>query len=173
MEESKEVISLLVDNHAGVLTRITSLFGRRSFNIDSLTVSATNNPKISRITIVLQGDKAVLDQIELQTAKLYEVKNVIVLKPSQSLLRELLLIKVEADASNRAAIHEIANIYKAKIIDLSIGSMTMELTGEPDKIDGFLDILSQYKIVEMCRTGITAMERGTQIKAVVDGLESK
>lgn len=165
---AKEVLSILVDNHSGVLTRIASLFGRRGFNIDSLTVSATDNPEISRITIVVQGDEQVLDQIVLQTAKLYETRKIVVLEPSQSLLRELLLVKVEADASNRAAIHEIANIYKAKIIDLSIGSMTMELTGEPDKIDGFLEILGLYKIIEMCRTGITAMERGTVIKAKID-----
>ena len=120
----REVLSILVDNHSGVLTRVASLFGRRGFNIDSLTVSATDDPAISRITIVV------------------------------------LLVKVEAGEENRSAIREIANIYKAKIIDLSIGSMVMELTGEPEKIDGFLDVLSPYKILEMCRTGITALERG-------------
>ena len=165
MKKNTEVLSLLVDNTAGVLTRITSLFGRRGFNIDSLTVSATENPLISRITIVVQGDSEVLEQVLLQTAKLKTTRKVIVLDPSQSVLRELLLIKVHADETNRAVIHEIADIYKAKIIDLSVGSMTMELTGEPDKIDGFMEIMGQYEIVELCRTGITAMERGTDIRA--------
>lgn len=168
MDKNKEVLSLLVDNHSGVLTRVAALFGRRGFNIDSLTVSATDNPDISRITIVVSGDKNVLRQIVRQTQKLEESRKVIVLEPTQSLLRELLLIKVVADASNRAEIHEIANIYKAKIIDLSPGSMSMELTGEPEKIDGFLEILRPYQIIELCRTGITAMERGTEIRATVD-----
>ncbi len=173
MKKDTEVLSMLVDNSAGVLTRITSLIGRRGFNIDSLTVSATENPEISRITIVVQGDPHVLEQVILQTEKLYTTKKVIVLEPSQSLLRELLLIKVAADETNRQAIHEIANIYKAKIIDLSIGSMTMELTGEPDKIDGFMDILRPYQIIELCRTGITAMERGTDIRARVEETEGR
>ena len=151
----REVLSILVDNHSGVLTRVASLFGRRGFNIDSLTVSATDDPAISRITIVVHDDAKVLEQIIKQTARLEET-----LDTAHSLLRELLLVKVEAGEENRSAIREIANIYKAKIIDLSIGSMVMELTGEPEKIDGFLDVLSPYKILEMCRTGITALERG-------------
>ena len=165
MKKNTEVLSLLVDNTAGVLTRITSLFGRRGFNIDSLTVSATENPLISRITIVVQGDAEILEQVLLQTAKIKTTRKVIVLDPSQSVLRELLLIKVQADETNRGVIREIADIYKAKIIDLSVGSMTMELTGEPDKIDGFMEILGQYQILELCRTGITAMERGSDFRA--------
>ncbi len=141
---NRHVISLLVDNHAGVLTRVSSLFGRRGYNIDSLTVSATNNPAISRITIVVHVD----DETELQQIIL------------QSLLRELLLIKVQADVTNRTELKEICSIYKAKIIDLSPDSMVFELTGEPEKIDAFLKMLAGYKILEMCRTGITALERG-------------
>ena len=156
----KQVMSVLVDNHAGVLARVVSLFSRRGFNIDSLTVSATNHPELSRITIVAQGDRTGIEQVIQQTAKLVETRNIVALDPAHSLLRELLLVKVEAGEENRSAIREIANIYKAKIIDLSIGSMVMELTGEPEKIDGFLDVLSPYKILEMCRTGITALERG-------------
>ena len=139
----REVLSILVDNHSGVLTRVASLFGRRGFNIDSLTVSATDDPAISRITIVVHDDAKVLEQIIKQTARLEETREIFPLDTAHSLLRELLLVKVEA-----------------KIIDLSIGSMVMELTGEPEKIDGFLDVLSPYKILEMCRTGITALERG-------------
>lgn len=157
---AKEVLSVLVDNHAGVLTRITSLFGRRGFNIDSLTVSATNNPDISRITIVVQGDEQEIEQIIHQTEKLIETRRVFALNQSHALLRELLIVKVAADESNRGELREIAAIYKAKIIDLSPCSMSMELTGEPDKINGFLEVLEKYEILEMCRTGITALERG-------------
>ena len=138
----REVLSILVDNHSGVLTRVASLFGRRGFNIDSLTVSATDDPAISRITIVVHDDAKVLEQIIKQTARLEETREIFPLDTAHSLLRELLLVKVEAGEENRSAIREIANIYKAKIIDLSIGSMVMELTGEPEKIDGFLDVLS-------------------------------
>ena len=144
----REVLSILVDNHSGVLTRVASLFGRRGFDFDCLTVSATDD------------DAKVLEQIIKQTARLEETREIFPLDTAHSLLRELLLVKVEAGEENRSAIREIANIYKAKIIDLSIGSMVMELTGEPEKIDGFLDVLSPYKILEMCRTGITALERG-------------
>ena len=158
----REVISILVDNHAGVLTRVSSMFGRRGFNIDSLTVSATSNPAISRITVVVRADEDSLEQIIKQTARLEETRDIFVLKRENSLFRELLLVKVAADETTRSQIREIAGIYKAKIIDLSIGSMVMELTGEPEKIDAFLKILSTYRILEMCRTGITALERGGQ-----------
>ncbi len=156
----KEVLSVLVDNHSGVLTRITSLFGRRGFNIDSLTVSTTDDPKISRITLVVQDDETVLDQIMKQTQRLEETKEIFVLEPSKSLRRELLLVKVKADEQSRTAIREIALIYHAKVIDLSKNSMVLELTGEPDKIDAFLEVIASHDIIEMCRTGITALARG-------------
>ena len=157
---AKEVISIIVDNHSGVLTRISSLFGRRGFNIDSLTVSATDKPDISRITIVVNDDEKVLQQIILQTARLEETQKIFVLNSANSLYRELLLLKVAADKSNRSELREIGGIYKAKIIDLSPGSMVFELTGEPDKIDAFLKMMEDFTILEMCRTGITAIERG-------------
>ena len=157
---NKQVISVLVDNHSGVLTRISSLFGRRGFNIDSLTVSATNDPAVSRITIVVHDDAKVLQQIVLQTARLEETRHIFVLDPAVSLFRELLLLKVEATQANRSELREIGNIYKAKIIDLSPASMVFELTGEPDKIDAFLKMMDGFTILEMCRTGITALERG-------------
>ena len=159
---AREVISILVDNHAGVLTRVSSMFGRRGFNIDSLTVSATSDPGISRITVVVQADDDSLEQIIKQTARLEETRDIFVLHRENSLFRELLLVKVSADEKTRSPIREIASIYKAKIIDLSVDSMVMELTGEPEKIDAFLKILSSYRILEMCRTGITALERGGQ-----------
>ena len=160
MDSEKHVISLLVDNRTGVLSRVVGLFGRRGFNIDSLTVSATDHPEVSRITILVHGDAAILRQIILQTDRLEETREVFALESADSLFRELLLLKVEADASNRGELREIGSIYKAKIIDLSHGSMVFELTGEPEKIDAFLKMMEGYKVLEMCRTGITALERG-------------
>lgn len=157
----KKFLSVLVENNAGVLARVSSLFCRRGFNIDSLTVSATDDETVSRITITVNGDDATFNQIVRQTEKLCEVKAIFELESERSLLRELLLIKVEADERNRRTIKDIADIYKAKTVDLSPESMVMELTGEPSKIDGFLKIIEgEYKILEMCRTGVTALERG-------------
>lgn len=157
----KKFLSVLVENNAGVLARVSALFCRRGFNIDSLTVSATDDETVSRITITVNGDDATFNQIVRQTEKLCEVKAIFELESERSLLRELLLIKVEADERNRRTIKDIADIYKAKTVDLSPESMVMELTGEPSKIDGFLKIIEgEYKILEMCRTGVTALERG-------------
>ena len=158
--EQRKVVSLLVDNQAGVLTRISSLFTRRGFNIDSLTVSATNDPAISRITVTVYGDRRRLDQLLLQTERLEVTHQVFVLDDRNTLQRELLLLKVAANVSNRAELQEIANIYKAKIIDLSPDSMIFELTGKPEKIDAFLRMFEGYTILEQCRTGVTALERG-------------
>ncbi|MDV0444198.1 acetolactate synthase small subunit [Methanorbis rubei] len=156
----KEVLSVLVDNHSGVLARVASLFGRRGYNIDSLTVSATNDPDISRITIVVSGDEAVINQIISQTRKLEETRDIFALNDCRSLLRELLLVKLSANESKRSAIREVAEVYGATIVDLSVDSMIVELTGAPSKIDAFLGVIGEYDIVEMCRTGITALERG-------------
>lgn len=160
MYEKKEVISIFVDNQSNVLTKIVSLFGRRGFNIDSLTVSATNDPKVSRITIVCNVNDQSLHQIITQTAKLEVVSKIFVLDKNASLYRELLLLKIKADKVKRSAILEIANIYRAKVIDLSKDSMIMELTGAPEKLDGFMEILECYDIIEVCRTGITGISRG-------------
>ena len=157
---SRKVISLLVDNHAGVLARISSLFGRRGFNIDSLSVAATDDPALSRITIVTEGDDAELQQIMMQSAKLLETRAVFPVEPAMGVLRELLLVKVAADETTRPALREITLVYKAKIIDLSPGSMIFELTGEPEKIDAFMEMLAGYPVLELCRTGITALQRG-------------
>ena len=166
-EIRKEVISIFVDNAANVLSRVVNLFGRRGFNIDSLTVSATDDPKISRITIVFSGTQQALDQILTQTAKLEVVKDIFTLQKETSLLRELLLIKVKAENVKRTALKEIAEIYRAKIIDLSKSCMVLELTGKPEKIDAFMDMINDYDIVEVCRTGITGMERS----AVTNGYD--
>lgn len=156
----KKILSVLVENHTGVLARVSSLFCQRGYNIDSLTVSTTDDADISRITIVVSvEDNDDLAQIIKQTQKLIETKKVISLV-EDCICRELLLVKVYADEKNRGYLREIAQIYKAKIVDLSRKSMVLELTGEPDKIDAFLSVLADYEILEMCRTGITALERG-------------
>lgn len=153
-------ISVLVANHEGVLARLSSLFCQRGFNIDSLTVSATNDERVSRITIATHGNEQEILQIMRQTEKLHEFKGFYALEPNDSLLRELLLIKVKVDDTNLGTLREIAGIYKAKIIDLSVGSMVFELTGEPSKIDAFIELLRSHTILEMCRTGVTALQRG-------------
>ena len=158
--EQRKVVSLLVDNQTGVLARVSSLFTRRGFNIESLTVSATNDPTISRITVTVYGDENRLNQLLLQTERLEVTRQVFVLDDRTALQRELLLLKVAATVVNRAELREIASIYKAKIIDLSPDSMVFELTGKPSKIDAFLVMFQDYNILEMCRTGVTAIERG-------------
>lgn len=158
--EQRKVVSLLVDNQTGVLARVSSLFTRRGFNIESLTVSATNDPAISRITVTVYGDENRLNQLLLQTERLEVTRQVFVLDDRKALQRELLLLKVAATVVNRAELREIASIYKAKIIDLSPDSMVFELTGKPDKVDAFLRMFEGYTILEQCRTGVTAMERG-------------
>ncbi len=156
----RRVISLLVDNQSGVLARVSNLFCRRGFNIDSLTVSATNDPTVSRITVSVSGTEKELQQLILQTERLEVTRQVFVLNESTALERELLLLKVVANVTNRAELREIAGIYKAKIIDLSPDSMVFELTGRPEKIDAFLKLMTDYQILEQCRTGVTALERG-------------
>ena len=160
MESKRRVISLLVDNQSGVLARVSNLFCRRGFNIDSLTVSATNDPAVSRITVTITSDEKALSQLILQTERLEVTRQVFVLDHENSLERELLLLKLAADVHHRSELREIASIYKAKIIDLSPDSMVLELTGRPEKVDAFLKILADYKILEQCRTGVTALERG-------------
>ena len=155
----RNVISVLVKNHSGVLARIANLFCQRGYNIDSLTVSATTDAEISRITIVVHCDQDMLEQLIKPTSKLQETIDIFPLDENTSLFRELLLVKIRADETMRSIIHEVANIYGAHIVDLSVGSMVVELTGIPNKIDAFLNVLQQYDIIEMCRTGITALAR--------------
>ena len=156
----KEVISILVDNQANVLDRVVGLFGRRGFTIDSLTVSATDNPKISRITIVFTGTDQALYQIMTQTEKLEVVREIFTLEAKNSIYRELLLLKVRTGKNDRAAIREIVEIYRGRIIDLSKDSMIIELTGPPEKLDAFMNMMADHDIAEVCRTGITGIERG-------------
>jgi acetolactate synthase-1/3 small subunit len=170
MTVKKEVISIFVDNQANVLTRVAGLFGRRGFNIDSLTVSATNNPEISRITIVFEGDEVGLAQILAHTEKLEVVRGIYPLDREQSLFRELLLMKVKANEENRSAIREIVDIYRGRIVDLSKESMIIESTGAPEKIDGLMKMLEDYEILEVCRTGVTGILRGWNVEPPVKGV---
>jgi acetolactate synthase I/III small subunit len=155
----KYILSVLVQNNAGVLARVASLFGRRGYNIDSLTVSETNNPGVSYITMAVTGDENILEQIIKQASKLEEVYSVHEISEMQALSRELLLIKMEITNGARTALREIADIYEAKIVDLAQKSMIIELTGTTQKVEAFLGIMKDYKIIEMCRTGVTALEK--------------
>lgn len=162
------VLSVLVNNHSGVLSRVAGLFSRRGYNIDSLSVGVTENPEISRITIVVCGDKFVLEQITKQLEKLVDVLAIRELKPEKSVVRELVFIKIRVDQGSRMQAIEIANIFKAKIIDVVCDSMTMQMTGDPAKITAFIKMLDQFGVVELVRTGLTAIGRGS--KSVSDML---
>lgn len=155
----RTVISIMVDDSSGTLARVCGMFYRRAFNIDTITTSATIEPGITRLTISVRADEKTLNQVLRQTERLEEVHQAFVLDDS-SLVRELLLIKVETDAAKMAELRDIAAVYKAKIIDLSPESIVMELTGGTPKVDGFLRMMENYHVLEMCRTGLTALERG-------------
>ncbi|WP_317311844.1 acetolactate synthase small subunit [Clostridium thermobutyricum] len=157
---NRHVLSLLVKNSSGVLSRVVGLFSRRGYNIDSLSVGKTENPDISRMTICLNGDDDILEQCEKQITKLQEVISVENLKPEQSVYRELVLIKVNATDKNRGKINEIVKIFRSKIIDVSKDTLTIELTGDESKIEALMKLLSEYGIEELVRTGLTALERG-------------
>lgn len=156
----KHVISLLVENHAGVLSRVAGLFSRRGYNIDSLSVGETENEKVSRMTIVATGDERTLEQIKKQLNKLIETIKIIELKPENAVLRELVLVKLKADEAARSSMIDIANIFRAKIIEVTPKTMTVELTGDPNKVQGFMELLKPFEIVEFIRSGATGIERG-------------
>ncbi|MCC8139163.1 MAG: acetolactate synthase small subunit [Lachnospiraceae bacterium] len=157
----KVVFSILVDNTAGVLSRIAGLFSRRGYNIDSLTVGVTADPRYSRATVVTRGDHNILDQIEKQLNKLEDVVDIKKLEPGSSVCRELLLVKVLCDDRNRQDIISIANIFRAKVVDVSVDSLVIELVGDQEKLAAFLRMLGDTEILELARTGITGLSRGT------------
>ena len=158
--EQRHVLSVLVKNSSGVLSRVSGLFSRRGYNIDSLTVGRTEDEKISRMTIAIVGDNDTLEQVKKQLDKLEDVIKVIDLKSGNSVYRELVLIKVKADAEKRAAINEIVTIFRSKIIDVSVDTLTIELTGDESKITALIKLMEEYGIQELVRTGVTALERG-------------
>lgn len=157
----KHVMSIMVNNEPGVLTRISRLFGARGYNIESLTVGKTQEKDQSRITVVMNCDRQTLEQIMKQTQKLYDVMAVQELTPKASVYREIALIKVGADSNQRSAIREITEIFRASIIDVGPESLIIEITGDGDKIDAFLRVIEPYGILEMTRTGLTALGRGS------------
>lgn len=159
----KLVLALLVNNEAGVLTRVSGLFARRGFNIASLSVGETQNPLFSRITIQATGDEYVRMQLVQQLRKLHDVKIVESMELDQTVCRELMLIKVCAGSDTRSLVLEGANVFRAKVCDLTPTTVTMELTGDTDKLDAFMTFLQPYEIIETCRTGITAIGRGEYI----------
>lgn len=157
----RKVFQLLVDNTSGVLSRISGLFSRRGYNIESITAGVTADPRFTRITIITSGDDEVLEQIEKQVGKLVDVRNVKELKPEESVFRELVLVKVKAEAAKRQGIISLADVFRANVIDVAPESLTVEITGGQSKIDAFLTMLDGYEILELARTGITGLGRGT------------
>ena len=158
----KKVFQLLVDNTSGVLSRISGLFSRRGYNIESITAGTTADPRFTRITIVASGDDEILDQIEKQVAKLVDVRDIKELRPDNSVYRELALVKVRTSEEQRQGVISIADIFRAKIIDVSADSLIVELTGNQEKIDAFLNLLGGYEILELARTGIAGLGRVTE-----------
>jgi acetolactate synthase I/III small subunit len=158
----RHTISALVENKFGVLARISTLFAARGFNIDSLAVGETENPDVSRMTIIVRGDDKILEQVEKQLNKLVDVIKVSDFKEVQHLERDLALIKVKTDKTNRSEIMQIVDIFRAKIIDVSHDSLIIEITGDEEKIQALLSMLRPFGIKEMCRTGIIAMGRGNK-----------
>ena len=168
----KQVYSLLVDNNPGVLSRISGLFSRRSYSIDSITAGMTSDARYTRITVVASGDEQILSQIEKQVRKLEDVIEIKLLNDNDSVYRELVMVKVRADAMQRPQIIAIADIFRAKIVDVEKESLIIELTGNPSKLEAFLNLLDGYEILELARTGITGLSRGikdiTYVEDIID-----
>jgi len=158
----KHLLTILVQNKSGVLTRLSGLIARRGYNIDSLVVCGTEDDKVSRMTMVVTADEAVICQIIKQLDKVEDVIKITELDEELSVARELMLIKVKASPNQRAEINTACDIYKAEIIDLSPESVVIELTGKASKLDAFIDLMTPYGIIEMTRTGLNALHRGKQ-----------
>lgn len=157
----QKVFQLLVDNTSGVLSRISGLFSRRGYNIESITAGVTADPKYTRITITTSGDDDILEQIEKQVSKLVDVRDIRVLDPSDSIDRELILIKVRTDNSNRQALISLTDVFEGVVRDLSKDSMIIEIVGNQRRISSFIELLEDYEILELARTGITGLQRGS------------
>ena len=159
----RQVLSLLVENNPGVTSHISGLFSRRGYNIDSFSSGVTADPRYTRITIVASGDEQILEQIEKQLAKLEDV-----VEPGSSVTRELIMVKIRARDTERQPILNVTEIFHGKIVDVTHDSMVIELTGHQDKLDAFLDLLQGYEILELARTGITGLSRGTADVKMID-----
>ena len=157
----KKVYSLLVENTSGVLSRCAGLFSRRGYNIMSLTVGETTDPRYSRMTVVAEGDEQILDQIRRQLAKLIDVIDIKILEPEESVHRELILVKVRVEDDQRQSVITMADVFRGKVVDVGTDSLIIELTGQQTKLDAFLRLLKNYEILELARTGITGLSRGS------------
>ncbi|MDD3139219.1 MAG: acetolactate synthase small subunit [Lachnospiraceae bacterium] len=158
----KQVYSLLVRNNFGVLSRIAGLFSRRGYNIDSITSGTTADARITRITVVATGDESILEQIEKQVRKLEDVFEIKRLVDDDSVFRELIMVKIRVNATQRAEVISVADIFRAKIVDVEKESLMVELTGNQSKLEAFLELLDGYEILELARTGITGLSRGSK-----------
>ena len=158
----KKIYSVLVENRSGVLCKVSGLFSRRSFNIDSLAVGETDDPTTSCMTIVSSGDERTIEQIEKQLRKLEDVRDIKELPAGRSVYRELIMVKVRANASQRQAVNAIADIFRATIVDVGKDSLTVMLTGDQSKLDALINLLEDYEILELARTGLTGLERGAE-----------
>lgn len=159
------VLSILVDNTSGVLSRVSGLFSRRGYNIDSVSVAETENPLFSRMTVAVTGEEQILEQIEKQLQKLEDVKEITELEEHSSVCRELALVVVQADATTRQEVIAVANIFRAKIVDVAPDSLMIELTGNQAKVDAFIRLLDGFKILKFVRTGVTGLVRGQDVGA--------
>ena len=169
----KKAFQLIVDNTSGELSRISGLFSRRGYNIESITAGVTADPRFTRITIVASGDDEILDQIEKQVGKLVDVRDIRELEPDSSVFRELALIKVRANAKEREGIIAVANVFRAKIVDVGAESLVIEVTGSQSKLEAFLNLLSGYEILELARTGIAGLTRGVDRVVYIDEEDNK
>ena len=156
-------VGVLVDNEPGVLSRVSGLFFRRGFNIDSLAVGTTQDPEVSRITIVVRGDDAKVEQLVQQLYKLICVQKVQVMQDRNSVERQLLLVKVKASIAEREGLMRLVDIFKAKVLDVTKNSMVLQITGDNDKVDALMSLLADYGILELVRTGVVALERGEDV----------
>ena len=156
------VLSLLVENTSGVLSRVSGLFSRRGYNITSLTVGETSDPRYSRMTVVAEGDEQILDQIRKQLGKLIDVVDIKTLDPDSSVSRELVLVKVRVEDDQRQSVITMANVFRGQIVDVGTDSLIIELTGQQNKLDAFIRLLKDYDILEIARTGITGLSRGSE-----------
>lgn len=159
----KHTVSVLVENQAGVLSKVVGLFSRRGFNIDSLSVGTTADENISRITIEVIGDEQIVEQVGKQLSKLIDVIKIKTLKENDTVKRGLMLCKVKTTPKTRTEIIEITNVFRAKIVDISPSTLTIEMTGNKSKLDAFIEMIKGYGIEEISRTGMTALERGANI----------
>ena len=157
----RQALSLLVENNPGVTSRISGLFSRRGYNIDSFSSGVTADPKYTRITIVASGEEQILEQIEKQLEKLEDVLDIKKLEPGSSVTRELIMVKILAKDTQRQPSMNVTEIFHGKIVDVTHDSMVIELVGHQDKLDAFLDLLDGYEILELARTGITGLTRGS------------